>query len=438
MNLLNAKFICHHESKGPLIYSYNPYTNQAPYPWQVEKTYRIKDEHPWTLVVRNYQASQEICDDLDFDQTKDLGGYEIRAAALPSHINKNPYGTNFESVTDLNGILVRYIFRALNSKIKIIDTQSIADLVIMSIRGGTDITLTPWRKEKPNNIQMTYPHWRYEMATITQHRGNLSQIEKLLRVIDHSSRYAVVLVCFVTFVFFKFFLRQSVSSTFLTIVRLICNAAVPKPPNNVPTRIYLSGLFMFVITLQGIYQGKWASLLTKPVALPNVDTFEDLEKLNYTIYGRKALTSDFETWNYSGLVVTIDDSHCAQYVLRDDSGACVGDRRYLVYIANKYDFHLGSTITQMFFSYVIRNDWPLEKRFNIIISQLVESNIIEDVAMKDFQLILRKQKFHEKEKENQGFTVIALKDLAFAFAILGSGLASATAVFFVEVWKGRK
>ena len=112
---------------------------------------------------------------------------------------------------------------------------------------------------------MTYPVWYYDVAYITQHRGNLSQIEKLLRVIDYFSRYAVVLVCLITFVFFKFFLRQSVLSAILNIVRLICKAAVPNLPNDVATRIYLSGLFIFVVTLQGIYQEKLASLLTKPM-----------------------------------------------------------------------------------------------------------------------------------------------------------------------------
>ena len=49
-----------------------------------------------------------------------------------------------------------------------------------------------------------------------------------------------------------------------------------------------------------------------------------------------------------------------------------------------------------------------------------------------------KIKYKEKEKAHQKFQVITLKDLAFAFKILGIGLAISTVVFFVEVWKGRK
>ena len=325
------------------------------------------------------------------------------------------------------------------STIKVFNPQSVLETIYMNDRGIIDISLLPNSlEEKDMTIRKTYPNWRYEVAFITQHRGNLSQIKKLLRVIDSYSRYAVVIVCFITFVFLKFFLHQSVSSAILNIIRLICNAAMANLPDNVATRIYLSGLFIFVITLQGIYQGKLASLLTKPVALPNIETFEDLENFNYTIYGNEAVKSYFENWNYSGHVVSVNDSVCVQSVLKDDSAACVGDRRYLVHIAKKYNIHLSATIINMFIEYFIREDFPFKKRMHIRISRLVESNIIEYVSMKDVESILRKEKFYEKEKENQGFTYITLNDLSFAFAILGIGLAVATIVFFIEVWKGRK
>ena len=425
-NLLNAKFICQHESKGPMIYSYNPYTNQAPIPWQVVSTHKILNGHPWTLLFRSYQDSQEICKNLDFDQTKDLGGYRIRAGV-----------TSRKNKPDV--IVARYMFRALNSRVQIFRNNSIIELGKMIFRRVIDITATGVWALTGDVLSITYPYMRFELAFITQHRGNLSQIEKILRVIDQSSRYAVIIVCCITFVFFKFFLRQSVTSASLTIVRLICNAAVSHLPNNAATRIYLSGLFIFAITLQGIFQGKLASLLTKPVALPNVETIEDLENFNYTIYGQREVANYLEELNYGGPLVSLPNrDNCVRYVLKDDSAACVTERRHLVNVVNQHDLHLSDTIIQMPFTFVIRKNWPLEKRMNILLSRLVESNIIEYAFMKDSEVLLRKRKFYEKEKENQGFTVIALKDLAFAFAILGIGLAGATVVFFFEVWKERK
>ena len=438
MNLLRAKLICHDEYKRPLIYSYNPFTNQAPIPWQVEKTYRRKKKHPWTLLVRGYQDSQEICKDLDFDQTKNLGGYEIQVSIRPTDIEKNSSKTNLECVTGFTGKIARYTFRALNSTSKIFTSESSDKVFGMTFSGYTDILLSAWYQQNDFNSPMTYPHLRSGLTSITQHRGNFSQIEKLLRVIDRTSRYAVIVVCFVTFLFFKFFLRQSVTSAILTIVRLICNSSVPIVPNNVAARIYLSGLFIFIVTIQAIYQGQLASLLTKPVALQNVETFQDLENFKYTIYTYKGFTLYFKKLNFSGPIVPIEDLDCVTSVLKDNAAACVNDKRFLISGANKYHLHMSNTIIPMFIAYLIREDWPLETRFNTLISRLVETNIIEYVFMKDVEAILRKQKFYEKERENQSFTVIELEELAFAFSLLGIGLASATVVFFVEVWKGRR
>ena len=416
--LHNAKFICHHKSKGPLIYSYI-------------------DE---VLIYRQLEKSslQKTCKDIDFDQTKDLGGDEIRVAVTFSNMNE-PFTltSELEHQFDPAITIVNYIFSALNSEPGITIADSPYQLLTGIFDDYFDIILNFSALNENFFIHRTYPFWHFELVFITQHRGNLSQIEKLLRVIDRSSLYGVVIVCFITFIFFKFFLRQSVTSAILTIVRLICNATIPNPPNIVATKIYLIGLFIFVMTLQGIYQGKLASLLTKPVALPNAETLEDLENFHYTIYGDESMIHVLEERNYSGPVVLVTDS-CVEYVLRDDSAACFMKRHQLANLTYMNNLHLSDTLMLKYFMYTVRKDWPAENRFNLLLSRLFESNIIERVFTKDYELSLEKQKFYEKEKENQGFTVLALTDLAFAFAILGIGLAVATVVFVIELWKGRK
>ena len=275
-----------------MIFSYNTYINKAPISWQLEESHTKENEIPWTLLVRSYQDSQEICEDFDFDETKDLGGYEIQVGVLSSHIKKSS-ATNLESITGPKRIIARPVFRALNSTINIFVKKSVIDLDNMTDSGDTDIMFwNSWPQERDIMNPTTYLHRCFEMAFVTQHRGTLSQNEKLFRVSDLCSRYAVIIICFITFVFFKLFLRQSVTSAILTIVRLICSAAVSNLPNTATTRIYLSGLFIFFVTLQGIHQGKLSSLLTKPVAVPNVETFVDLENFKYKIY------SNVEIINY--------------------------------------------------------------------------------------------------------------------------------------------
>ena len=181
-----------------------------------------------------------------------------------------------------------------------------------------------------------------------------------------------------------------------------------------------------------------ASLLTKKVALPNVETFEDLENLEYTIHAHKGFTEYFKHLNYSGSLVPLNHFDCVEYVLKDNAAACVNDKRELVNIANKYDLHLSDPVIKEFAVFLIRDDWPVEERWDTVMSRLFEGHIIEYIFMKDDKSRSRKQKIDEKEKENQTFTVIVFKELAFAFVILGIGLAVSTVVFFVEVWKGRR
>ena len=437
MNILHAKFICQHESKGPLIYSYNPYTNQAPLPWQVEKTYRRKNEHPWTLLVRGYQNSQELCNDLDFDKTKDLGGYEIRVMIYSENIDTNSSNPTLESVPGVCGINARYLFGALNSSTKILVYESSYDFSGIISSGVIDLNLMEWYQQNDFNTSMSYPHGLSGLQSMTQHRGYESQIGKLLQVLDYSSRYAVFIVFFVTFIFFKFFLQRSVTSAFLNIVLLICNAALPNLPNNVATRIYLSSLFMFMVTIQGIYQGKLASLLTKQVALPNVNTLKDLENFAYTVYTHKTNAGYFEKSNFTGRIVFLDNFNCENYVLRDDSAACVEDWWYLVDAVTKSDLHLSNDMAiNMYLVYLIRDDWPVEERWNTIMSRLVEANILEYVRLGEFKSLYSKLRYREVEKNRQEYQVITLQELAFAFAILGIGLAFSTLIFILEVLMG--
>ena len=434
INLLHAKFICQHKSKGPLIYSYNPYTNQAPLPWQVEKTCRTENKHPWTLLVRGYQNSQEICKDLDFEKTKDLGGYKIRAGTYRRTIDSHSAEPSLENVKYGYGIVAGYLFRALNASSKIVGYEPSEDFSDSLVRGFIDIYLLDWYQQNDFNTSMTYPHGRSGLQSITQHRGYQSQIGKLLRVLDYPSRYAVFIVFCVTFLFFKFILRRSVTSAFLNIILLICNAALPNLPNNVPTRIYLTGLFIFMVTLQAIYQGQLASLLTKQVALPNVDTLEDLENYNYTIYTQKTLVQYFKDTNVHERVVSLKHFDCKNYVLRDDSAACVHDRWFLIDMAADPNIHLSHDISmEMNTVYLIRDDWPVQERLNTILSRLVEANILDYVQLKKLKSWNSKLQYREKEKSNQKFQVIKLQELAFAFAILGIGLVFSTVVFIVEV-----
>ena len=123
--------------------------------------------------------------------------------------------------------------------------------------------------------------------------------------------------------------------------------------------------------------------------------------------------------------------------MKDDRAACVDDAWFLVNAASKLHLYLsGGMSMDMYLVYLIREDWPVEERWNIIISRLFEANILEYVRQMELKSFYSKLKYSEKEKNRQKFQVMTLKEMAFAFALLGIGLAFSTAVFIVEVLIG--
>ena len=90
----------------------------------------------------------------------------------------------------------------------------------------------------------------------------------------------------------------------------------------------------------------------------------------------------------------------------------------------------------MYLVHLIRDDWPVEEEWNIVLSRLFETNKVEYVRLRGLKSLSSKLKYSEKDKNRQMFQVITLQELAFAFAILGIGLAFSTVVFIVEVLMG--
>ncbi|XP_057333794.1 uncharacterized protein LOC130672985 [Microplitis mediator] len=83
MELLSSFYICIEPNNDEMVYTYNPYTNRAPEPWEnVEIIDKPNDR--WTLYKQLYsQHDEKFCQSLTFDKTKVLDGYEIKATGDP-------------------------------------------------------------------------------------------------------------------------------------------------------------------------------------------------------------------------------------------------------------------------------------------------------------------------------------------------------------------
>ena len=444
LNLLHAKFICRDHKKNLRIYSYNPYTIKAPYPWILKNTYyNCTTTHPWSLISRPYRPEDKrLCEHLDFDPTNDLGGYEIRATVMNvagwwyTHPNK----TGLERFGQFGGAIAKLLYHTLNATPFLIPISSnkYQDQLELIRSGEADIILNLRYQRNRVDFKMSCPFWASGLSALSQFTGSLSQLEKIIRTIDRPSRYGVQIVCVVTLIFFKCCLRQDLVPAILNIVRLISNTSLIRIPKKTAPRIYLAGIFIFAINIQAIYLGKLLTSLEKNVQKPNLDTIEELGERNYKIYVAQNLIHFFDDPIYEGRRFLSESDNCTGYVLKDRWATCVRNKDILMYEADKFMLHLSRRILIPFYmAHVIRRDWPLEKRISLTLRRLKETGLMGFVYEENRKDLPGRIRRRENVTRDQGFKVLTLKQLDFAFGILGVGVELATLSFFIEVW-GRK
>lgn len=323
MDILDTKLICLHPTRGLLMYNYNPYTSYAPDPWRLENTYRGQNDHPWTLFARGYREDEGICDEVDFEKSNDLNGYEIRSTvkdALDSW-QTIPYKTGIESFGGCGGLVAQTLFRALNATPKIQrhvnanglshDMDPTKDIADDMMNGNSDIGLNCRFQLTVENSTTTYPFWDSGLVAATRHSGYSSQLSQIRWATDDGSQYGVSIVILITLIFFKFFRGETFMSTILNTLRIVCYLPLPKLPVNQAARTYLAGLFLFGITIQVVYQGKLTSTRMRQVPLPNVNTKQDLINSGYVIYGYKLYAHFFNEPDFRGRYIKRDRLDCS-------------------------------------------------------------------------------------------------------------------------------
>lgn len=450
MDILNAKLVCLHPTRGILMYNYNPYTGYAPDRWQLVNTYGGKNGHPWTLFARGYREDQRICHELDFDKTKDLNGYEIRST-VKNALNSwrtIPNKTGIHSFGGYSGVTAQMLFRVLNATPMIlqhkdsngflIDPENPVDIAEEMASGMSDIGLNARYQLTVINATTTYPYRLGGMAAITQDSGYATRLSAIRPVANELSEFGLYLVILITLIFFKILRRLPTTTAILNVVRIICSSSLTKLPTNQAARIYLAGIFLFTITIQVIYQGKLTSMLTERVHLPNIDSKQDLARSKHKIYSFKLYASYFKEPEFEGRFFPLEDFKCSHDVLRDPSVACVKARRYAFTKAVELGLHCSrELIVRTREVLVIRPNWPLEERVNKILTSMKEADLIWLISFKQYRRsidIYRQRKASTTRVEH--FKVISLGDLTFAFVILGFGLGCATVSFVVEITIG--
>ena len=445
MDLADVNYICSHSSKGRMIYTFNPFANQAPASSQLKKIYSWKRHKLRTVFDRKYRNEERICDDLWFDKSANLNGYQIRSCVTEReplwHIITNRSG--LDRFAGYNGIITKIIYQAINATAKLLiyephDSMGYLDKsgkpygMLKDLADGyCEFGLNGRYQLSTINSGSTYPFEQSELSVNTHPRGNASQLSKIISILDATSVACLCLVLVMTLLFFKFILHQTLALSVLNLIVIICNGSLRKLPNWLVSRFYLGTLFLLVLNIQGIFQGKLASLLTHPVPLRNVNSRQDLVDFGHTIYGSEGTEAFFQDPPLGAHFVRLNGTSCRDYILPDFKAACVGDARRMSFDAKQLGLYTSrNSIVNINYVFPIRANWSLEEKINKVLATISETQL-DHPAVNQLKAYLKK--ITKREKHFSAHEPLKLEHLSFAFGILVIGLTCATLVFLVEL-----
>lgn len=143
---------------------------------------------------------------------------------------------------------------------------------------------------------------------------------------------------------------------------------------------------------------------------------------------KEFLTDDILESRY----ITVDSAEtCKKFVKNSTGVLCAGDCYNIYYRIRNEDLYKSKPLRDMTLTYVTREDWPLYRRVNYAIQQMVQCGLTSKFRMDDIRKLKRAKKRRRARKK--GYKVMMLSQLAFSFYILGLGYSCATVVFIVEV-----
>ncbi|XP_011684737.1 PREDICTED: uncharacterized protein LOC105448073 [Wasmannia auropunctata] len=442
-DLLSVIFPCIDPNDGIVYYTYNPYSNSTPADWDEVDRANGREGHPWIILRRKYEKDK-VCKNLDFDKVTTLDGYEIRlnAVEMEPFIKINLSAPGREKFRGDNSEIIHVLLTKLRANLRIyIFDGSIYGLGGIGPNGTMEGLMAPLSDGKIDigmnvrtllvlwKIRHTYPHTRSGLCVIAQPRPEVSQFHKLIKFLSPEVIVGIVIMCLLAYVIFV--KKQGYMKATLQVIRLIICVGILHPPKISSTRIFICMMLILFLNINALFQSHLSALLTVPVYYRDIDTIESLKSSGYTIYGPHQLKFMLNDPVLESRYVAVTYEECKEFVENSTNAACLGDCHHLYYRIKGQDLIRSKTLIELTQSYVTREDWPLYKRVDDIIQQMMQAGLILK-SRTDFLQEIRRERYRNAEKK-KGFKVMVLKQLTFSFYFLIAGYICATIVFILEL-----
>ncbi|XP_057320936.1 uncharacterized protein LOC130664835 [Microplitis mediator] len=457
MELLSSFYVCIEPNNDKMIYTYNPYTNRAPEPWEnVDLIDKPNDR--WTLYKQLYsQNDKKFCQSLSFDKTKVLDGYEVKAvgeAISWTNISRNEtYNTSSFDNTLLN--IEKMFYKTLFSKLNVTpiisyddegfyENGSASGFVKSLINGTHDVGLglRLTSDEAYKVIDIINLYYQNGFMIITQQRPFTIPTEEVADFKDlHFAIILSIIVFSLTFIMIALNNGFQYFEAALNVFRMILGAAIRTPLRSLSMRICFLTATLLVFMINPAIQGRLSSLLATPERR-NPENFEDLYEHKYHLYHHPVVEQDIlseQLWSNSS-----DRYHlhpilsalfgCSEYVLNDTSAACLAYSEFQVSSALKYNLHISQKLQlKNYFSFWARKNWALKARVDQIASRMNEAGLFDHWDRATLQWPLKKLKASESVDTSMQYTQIELENMLFIYIFMSLSLVFILITFGFEL-----
>ncbi|CAG5095848.1 Protein of unknown function [Cotesia congregata] len=453
MNLLSSLLICQDKDDLIAIYTYNPYANYAPYPWQHVNTTFNERHQQWTLFKRHDSKGQYGCSNLFFDKTKHLNGSEVIAEA----IIRLKVTTDFEKAYNISSIEKKMPFLTWKCFYEIFSVLNVTPIIhyfdlsnphkignqttdgfFNNLADSTcDITLNFLSLVKNfNSYSFIYPRHTGTYSILTRRNKVVSYLDEIGSVFSINVLILTALIFILTFIVLLVCKKLSFGSALLEILRLTMTTSTVVKFYRLPLRIFIVSILLFVIIMNANYQGHMSAYSTK-LYREKINSIADLKKFKYSIFMTR----------YIGQVIGVDEwtetekkyVHYTKNVCHDEIinsynfyAACISTATISVPVAIKHNLHASILRTPRFVSPFIRKDWPLETRVDVIMSRLTEAGFLYYWESTEISEPMKKLRLKEVRIFDT-YREIIMSDVEYIFVFLATSLAISFIVFLVEI-----
>ncbi|XP_057328679.1 uncharacterized protein LOC130669674 [Microplitis mediator] len=422
--VLSSYFTCPNKfNNDTIVYTFNPYADQAPKPWRKVKA-PDKPPDPWTLYRMPFVNDEKTCSSVNFDKTAYIENYKLQIWYNRIMFNRTKLFYQMILLA-INVTPIDYVpFRRTYDTIFVTDQHNLHEM-----------------QDSYDNIIPFYLQGGY--VIITQQKNTIPTFSQ---VVDDFFTYQNIIMSSVILVFiFGMILvnhKYHFGAAALDLLALILNMGMMTPVDKLTMRITFLSTTLFVLIFNPALQGQLASVLTRP-GQKNIETLKDLRENNYHIYVGYSLDIDFELrssnlWGDESLEKYVhhlsmaEHSSCLENVGKNASIACIVNYNELEHI--DFDAYISSkTLARTLNVFTTQRNWALNKKVKKIALKLMETGFLNYFEKRElYKILMKKRKIVEKIKKLADYNQLDLEDSALAYIAIALSTVWALIVFGTE------